>query len=136
MHKVTVDRSNAMVCMVASGFFSIEQMEAAAADLHTAIRSLGPRAGQHLTLYDYTDVKVVAGPVLERFARYFSDDDMQPLQARRVAFVSVSALLGRQLQRIRRDHMRIFADRQEATAWLLSDEDRRRTISQPTAASG
>ena len=125
-----------MVCMTGSGFFSMEQMEAAAVDLHAAIRSLGSREGSHVTLYDFTDVKVVPGPVLERFGLYFTDDSMKPLQAERVAFVCTSALLGLQLKRIQRDHMRIFADRKEATAWLLADQDRVRTISQPTAASG
>ncbi len=136
MHKVTVDKSHTMVCMTASGYMSMEQVRDAAADLHAAIRSLGPHAGNHLTLYDFSEVMVVTGPVLERLARYFTDDDMQTLQARRVAFVCKSALLTLQLKRIQHDHMRIFVDRKEATAWLLADQDRVRTISQPTAASG
>ena len=125
-----------MICMTASGYFSMEQMEVAAIDLHVAIRSFGPRNGGHVTLYDYTDVKVVAGPVLQRFERYFTDDSMKPLQASRVAFVCTSALVRQQLQRMQREHMRLFTDRKAATAWLLADQGRSRTISQPTAASG
>ena len=125
-----------MICMTASGYFSMEQMEVAAIDLHAAIRSLDPRDGGHVTLYDYTDVQVVAGPVFERFERYFTDDSMKPLQASRVAFVCTSALVRLQLQRMQREHMRVFRDRKEATAWLLADQGRSRTISQPTAASG
>ena len=136
MHKVTGDRAHAMVCMTASGFFTMEETERAAADLHAAIRSLGPRAGYHVTLYDYSDVQVVPGPVLERFSRYFTDPAMKPLQAKRVAFVTRSALLRLQLQLSQRDHMRVFADRKEATAWLLAAQERPRTTSQPTAASG
>lgn len=136
MHRITVDRSHLMVCMVASGFFTMEQLERAAADLHAAIRALGPHVGQHVTLYDYTGAKVVPGPVLERLGRYFTDAYMQPLWARRVAFVTASALVSMQLVRIQRENMRLFTDRREATNWLLADQDRLRTISQPTAASG
>lgn len=136
MHRISVDRAHAMVCMTASGYFSVEATEAAAADLHSAIRSLGSRAGEHVTLYDYTDVAVVSPAVLERFAQYFTAPEMRPLLARKVAFVSGSTLLTMQIQRIQRDNMRLFATRGEAAAWLLAGQERERTISQPTAASG
>lgn len=118
-----------MVCLTACGFFTLEQTERAAVDLHVAIRSLGARAGQHVTLYDYSEVQVVTAPVLERLGRYFTDPVMRPLWARRVAFVTQSALLGLQLQRIQRENMRVFADRKEATAWLLAAQDRPRALS-------
>lgn len=135
MYKVTIDRSHAMVCMTASGFFSVAAVEAAAVDLHAAIRSLGSKAGDHVTLYDYTDVSVVSPAVLERFAAYFTEPNMKPLLARRVAFVSGSALLTMQIQRIRRDHMRLFTTRRDAAVWLLAKQGAKPTTSPAMAAA-
>lgn len=122
MYSVTVDRARNMVSMTASGFFTMPVLEAAAADLHRAIRSLGTLAGSHVTLYDYRGLNVVQQPVLERYGRYFTDEGMRALWARRVAFVTGSALLGMQLQRIRRANMRVFADATEAKGWLTAAE--------------
>ncbi|WP_419808515.1 hypothetical protein [Sphingomonas sp.] len=123
MYSVSVDRTRAMIRMTASGFFTMPLLEASAAELHAAIRSLGTLAGRHVTLYDYRGLKVVQKDVLDRYGRYFTDTGMTRLWARRVAFVTDSALLGFQLQRIRRENMRVFADPDEATAWLLEVQD-------------
>ena len=136
MHRIAIDRNQAMVSLVLAGFFSLDDVTSAAADLHAAIRSLGSRMGMHVTLYDMSDLQVAAAPVLERFGRYFSDPAMKPLWARRVAIVSNSALVQMQMQRICRDNMRVFAMRTDAVTWLLEDQGRPRTISHPTAASG
>ena len=138
MHKVVVDRSHAVVSFIAEGYFGEADLPAAAADLHAAIRSLGPRMGKHVTMYDMTALKVVPPAVLEAFARYFTDPQVAPLWARRVALVSTSPMVTLQMERVRkvRDTLRVFGDRREAMAWLLADQDRLRTTSHPTAASG
>ena len=128
MHRVTVDRVQAIVSMTAGGFFGEADLLAAAADLHVAIRSLGDRAGRHVTLYDLTALKVVPPPIIDQFARYFTDSYMQPLWARRVALVSGSALVSLQMDRVRRvaETIRVFDNRREAVAWLLADRERLR----------
>ena len=138
MHKVVVDRSHAVVSVTAQGFFTERDLAAAAADLHAAIRSLGSRAGQHVTLFDLTSLHVAPPALIDQFARFHTDPAIAPLWARRVALVSRSALVTQQLERVSRarEGMRVFADRREALAWLLADQNRLRVTSQPTAASG
>lgn len=124
MYSVTVDRARTLVTVTASGFFTMPMLEAASRDLHVAIRSLGALAGSQVTLYDYRGLNVVQQPVLERFGRFFTDEGMRVLWARRVAFVTDSALLTMQLQRIKRAGMSVFADPASATAWLFAvDQD-------------
>lgn len=138
MHKVVVDRSHAVVSLTAHGYFGEAALRAAATDLHRAIRSLGDYAGKHVTLYDMLGLTVVPPAVLDGFARYFTDPAMAALWARRVAMVTRSPLVSLQMERVAslRPTMRLFADRPRAMAWLLADQARLRTTSQPTAASG
>ena len=127
MFKVVVDRSHAMVNLTAEGFITVEELERAAAALHDSIRSLGDRAGRHLTLYDLTRLNVVAGPVLAKFGSYFTDPVYRAIWARRVALVTASPMVARQMARLRgeRSDMRIFDDRTAAMAWLLAAGDDR-----------
>lgn len=125
MHVVAVDRRNAIVSMRLWGFFSLEDAEKAAADLHDAIRSLGPRAGKHVTLYDLTETQVASTELVEHFGRYFTDPAFASIWARKVAFVTESALATLQLRRVQNDRtdIRIFAERQAAMSWLLDEEE-------------
>lgn len=136
--RVIVNRPHKMVSVVADGFFTIADIEHTGRELHAAIRSLGADAGQHVTLYDLSAAQVTAAPALERFGTFFTDTAYRGIWARRVAFVSTSALLRRQLERVAaiRDNLRSFDDRDAAIGWLLDDQDRPRTTSQPTLASG
>ena len=138
MHKVVVDRSHAVVCVVAQGCFTEADLAAAARDQHAAIRSLGARAGQHVTLFDLSGLKVSPPALIHQFARYHTDPQFAPIWARRVALVTRSALVAQQMERVcrARTAMKVFADRREAMAWLIADQERLRTTSQPTAASG
>lgn len=122
MYRVTVDPDRTLVRVSASGFFTMEMLEAAAGELHAAIRSLGTRAGSHVSLYDYRGLKVAPQAVVDRFRRYFADEAIRPLWARRAAFVADSALLTMQLHRVQRANMRVFADPASAEAWLFADE--------------
>lgn len=126
MNKVIVDRSHALVNVVADGFFGEEELTHGVQQLHAAIASLGHRAGHHVTLYDLLGLKVVHGPVLARFASYFSDPVYRPIWARRVAFLTTSALVLRQMSRVvqGRADMALFDRRVDAIAWLLAAEDR------------
>ena len=138
MHRVAVDRAAALVSMVVDGYFTEADLAAAAKDLHVAIRSLGPRAGEHVTLYDMTDLKVASAAVLTAFADYFRSPAIAPLWARKVALVTRSPLVLRQMERVAatRETVRVFDDRRAAVTWLLADQERVRSTSQPTRASG
>lgn len=137
MHRVAVDRVHALVSLTVTGFLGPQDLRDAAGDLHAAIRSLGPRMGQHVTLYDLTGLNVVTREVLDAFTRYFTDAAVAPLWARRVALVCGSSLVTLQMGRVSqvRDTLRVFDARPAAVAWLLEIQERSRTISQPTVAS-
>lgn len=124
MHKVVVNRAQALVSVTASGFVDAAGLAAAAAALHAGIRSLGDRAGKHVTLYDLSELKVASAAVLDRFAAYWSNPEVA--LGRRIALVSASPLVTQQLERVSkgRDTLRVFADRREALAWLLADTQR------------
>lgn len=126
MYKVVVDRSHAMVNMEADGFIAASDLEAAAKALHAAIRSLGDRVGRHVTLYDLTGLQVAAPKVLETFGGYFTRPEYRDIWARRVALVTRSPMVTRQMARLTqgRTDMRIFEERRVAVAWLLSAPER------------
>ncbi|WP_174279584.1 hypothetical protein [Sphingomonas bacterium] len=125
MHKVVVSRAQALVSITASGFVDVAGLEAAATDLHAAIRSLEEQAGTHVTLYDLTEVKVFSPVVLELFAAYWNNPAV-PF-GRRIAVVSISPLVSQQMARVQagRDTIRVFADRREALGWLLAADTER-----------
>lgn len=122
MHKVVVNRAQALVSVTAEGFVDDAELAQAAADLHRAIRSLGDQVGRHVTLYDLSGLKVASPATLQRFASYWTDPAVAPLLARRVALVSGSPMVTLQLARVEkvRDTIRVFEDRRTAMAWLLA----------------
>ncbi len=136
MIKVLVDRSHALVNLTVDGFVTSADIAAGAQSLHAAIRSLGDRMGRHVTMYDLTRLQVASGSVLDDFAVFFTEPAFRAIWARRVAFVTTSPLVTRQMERIRRDRadMRIFDQRTAAIAWLLATPDRGDMIEYQTAA--
>jgi hypothetical protein len=124
MHKVIVNRAQALISVTASGFFDAAGLATAAADLHAAVRSLGARAGRHVTLYDLSGLKVAAPGTLDRFAAYWSKPEVE--LARRVALVTASPMVRLQMDRVSRvrDTLRVFDDRRDALGWLLADTER------------
>lgn len=130
MIKVVLDRSHAMLNVTADGFVTASDIAAAADRLHAAIRSLGDRVGHHVTLYDLTRLQVARGDVLDGFAVFFVDPRYRAIWARRVAFVTASPLVARQMARIRqqRPDIDVFTTRPAAIAWLLQAPDRGRQV--------
>ena len=123
MHQVSVSRAQRLVSVTISGFVTTTAVDAAARDLHVAIRRLGGTPGTHLTLYDLSGVEVAPLDTIELFRGFFVDPCYESIWARKVAFVaSGSALFGLQLKRVQRDRpgIRTFADRPAAIAWLLA----------------
>ena len=122
MHSIQVDPVNTLVEARLSGFFDIAETQRVIDDVRAAVRGLGDRAGQHLSLYDVKNVEVAPGPTIELLQSAFADPAIRHLWARKVAFVTPSALGRMQLKRLReaREDIGVFASRAEALAWLLA----------------
>ena len=121
MHAVRVDPVRKLIDVKLTGFFEAEQVAPVAIAVRDAIRSLGAAAGQHCTLYDVGEADISPGPTITAIAAAFADPAFHAIRAKRVAFVSASALARIQIQRLRsgREDIAIFADREAALAWLL-----------------
>jgi hypothetical protein len=121
MHTVCVDLVRKLIEVKLVGFFAAEQVAPVAVAVREAIRSLGAAAGQHSTLYDVSEADISPGPTIAAITAAFADPAFHAVRARRVAFVSPSALARLQIQRLRdgREDIAIFADRESALAWLL-----------------
>ena len=100
MHKLTLDPSNALVIVELSGFCSLQDARQAGVDVRAAIRSLGAPPGSHLTIYDMTDAQVAPGETIDMLGQLFKEPAYRHLQARKVAFVTRSALGRLQLARV------------------------------------
>ncbi|HTI31382.1 MAG TPA: hypothetical protein VL405_04555 [Sphingomonas sp.] len=125
MYKIVVDRSHALVSLTAAGLITDEELAAAAGELHKRIRSLGTRAGQHVTLYDLSELQVVSSSVLEGFGRYFTDPAYRPIWARRAALVTRSPMVTFQMGAVRGETvaLNVFNDRAQAIGWLLATDE-------------
>lgn len=124
MHNVSVDRPHKLVTARLSGFFQPEDLPAVARDVHDAIRALGEGTGQHVTLYDVSDAQISPAATMDMLRKIFEDPATRDLWARKVAFVTPSALARMQAQRLReaRSDIAIFEDRASALTWLLLAE--------------
>lgn len=125
MHSIHIDHKNILVDMRLSGFFTPEAAMAAVEDLRTAVRSLGTRAGQHVTLYDVSAVEVAPAATIELLKQSYTDPAIRALWARRIAYCTPSALARLQVARLReaRPDIGVFTDRESAIAWLLAGDE-------------
>lgn len=117
---IEIDTQRKLVSVRISGFFLPEVAHAATWETRRAIQSLGTAMGQHVTLYDTTDTAPLPGETVELIRASFANPLYRPLWARRLAFCTPSALLKRQIERLRevRGDIGIFDDRGQALAWL------------------
>lgn len=120
-HSVEVDRVRLMVTVTASGFFTVEAAHEATMALRRAVQSLGRDVGRHATLYDLTGMAPVPAEAVELMRMGFANPVYRPIWARKVAWVTPSQLLRRQIDRVReaRPDMRIFDTRDAAINWLV-----------------
>lgn len=119
---IHIDHANKLVEVRLSGFFTAEDASWTGEELRAAIRSLGTGEGEHVTLYDATELSVAPNETVEAVKRMFANPSVRPLWARKVAIVAKSALGRMQLQRLReaRADIEIFDNRDAAVAWLLA----------------
>ncbi|MHA6724105.1 hypothetical protein [Sphingomonas sp. RS2018] len=123
-HVIHIDHGHAcpLVDVRLSGLFEPEAALSAVRAIRTAIRTLGPRIGEHVTLYDTTDITVAPPATITAMQESWRDPEAIRLAARRVAYCSPSALGRLQLARLRqgRADIGVFPGRTAALAWLLS----------------
>lgn len=119
---IHIDRARKLVDVHLSGFFTAEDAAWTGEELRAAILSLGLAPGEHVTLYDATELSVAPNATVEAVKGMFANPSVRPLWARKVAIVSKSALARLQLQRLReaRADIAIFGERGEAIDWLLA----------------
>lgn len=121
MYSIRVDRERLLVEMRLTGFFTGDLAAEAVEALRRAIESLGPQAGQHVTLFDATAIDICPPATIDYIQACWVDPAIRPLWARRVAYCTPSALTRMQAKRLResRSDIGVFASREEALAWLL-----------------
>ncbi|MEN3747154.1 hypothetical protein TPR58_08240 [Sphingomonas sp. HF-S3] len=120
-HGVQVDLDRLFVDVRLSGLVTPEDAGWIGEEVRAAIRSLGDKVGRHVTLYDASGVQVVPPATVELLKQTFDNPQVRALWARKVAFVTNTALARLQAQRLRevRPDLGLFDDRETAIAWLL-----------------
>lgn len=121
-HDVLVDRSRNLVELRIQGVIGPESAAWIAEEFRAAVISLGDAVGEHLSLYDFSDVPVVPVATVEHLRSTLTNPEVKKLWARRLAIVTSTALGKLQAQRIRevRPDIGLFDTREEALDWLLS----------------
>ena len=121
-HSVTVDPAKKLIILTMSGVISPEDGAWMGEEVRAAVRSLGAAVGQHVTLYDFSDVPVVPLATLEQLRETFRNASIRHLWARKLAIVTKTALGRLQARRVKevRPDIEVFDDRDAALAWLLA----------------
>ncbi len=121
-YEVSLDRDHMLVELKMRGVASPEEAAWMAEDFRAAIRSLGDNVGNHLSLYDFSDVPVVPVATVEQLRATLTNPEVRKLWARKLAIVTSTALGRMQAQRVKevRPDIGLFDTREAALAWLLS----------------
>lgn len=122
MHSIHIDHDRALVDVRVSGFHTRTEARAVTEDVRAAIRTLGDRIGQHVTLYDVTSVEIASGDTIEMLQSSWDEPEARRLWARKVAYCTPSALGRLQVARMKdaRADIEVFANRADAIAWLTA----------------
>jgi hypothetical protein len=121
-HRVEVDPGRKLVTLTMRGIVSPEDGAWIAEEFRAAIRTLGDDVGDHLSLYDFSDVPVVPVATVEQLRATLANPAIRNLWARKLAIVTSTALGRLQAQRVRevRPDIGIFGTRAAALEWLLA----------------
>ncbi|RYE01793.1 MAG: hypothetical protein EOP61_10250 [Sphingomonadales bacterium] len=119
---IRIDRAHKLIEVRVGGFVTPEDASWLGEQVREAVRAFGDDIGQHVTLYDASDVPVVPPATVELLQQTFANPTVRQLWARKVAFVVGTALTRMQARRLRevRPDIGIFDDRKSAIDWLLN----------------
>lgn len=122
MNNVSVDQVRGLVRVTVKDFCTPETVDVLGGAVRAAVRSLGPAVGAHLTLYDVSAIPVAPPATIDALNATLARPDVMAVKARKVAFVTPSALSRIQLARVRSDGqaVAVFPDVRSAEAWLLN----------------
>ena len=116
MYSIESERGSNVVAIVVSGFWTLETVQAFAADLSQVLRARGSHE-QRVLVLGFEDAVVAPGPVIEALRQLAA---AAAGQAGRMALYTSSALKRLQLRRIAdvRLNSRVFATREDAMEWV------------------
>lgn len=114
--RFTADPSRKLLRVKMTGFFMLDAVADYIEQRRAAFNKLGCGPGEHITLCDVRGCHISTQEVLSAFAAALADP---ATRARRIAFITDSALLRQQIRRmVDADRARCFGDEVEALAWL------------------
>jgi len=121
-HEVKLDRTRKLVELRMSGVVGPESAAWIGEEFRAAICELGDDVGDHLSLYDFSDVPVVPVATVEQLRATLTNPAVRKLWARKLAIVTSTALGRLQAQRIRevRPDIGLFDTRDAALEWLFA----------------
>jgi len=102
-----------------SGFFTVEEVAAFAAERDAALATLGMPPNRHVTLCDVSECKIQPQDIVETFRAMLIDPRVA---AARLAIVTGSSLARMQVRRlVDRPNLAFFPSRGEAERWLFAE---------------
>jgi len=121
-HSIEVDPRRNLIDVRISGMLMPEDVAWVGEEIREAVRSLGDGAGDHVTLYDLSDLQVATSASVDMIRDTFSNPVVRALWSRRLAVVAPTALIRMQAHRVReaRPDLVVFDNREAALAWLLA----------------
>ncbi len=117
----SIDRAKQRITTTIEGFIAPADIAALSADTWAAVRSLGlSGAAPHDLLHDLSATMVASRDTIAEIGTVMRNPMYKHLWARNIAFVTPSALLRLQMERVAagRPGLRVFADRHSAETWL------------------
>ncbi|HEX8415552.1 MAG TPA: hypothetical protein VF637_16980 [Sphingomicrobium sp.] len=118
--EITVDVASRLVRLKVGGLFTLDDVQAFAAEQRAAYAKLGTARGRHRTLCDVSECKIQLQEVFAAF-RQLLDDPW--LMSERMAFVTGRSPAKMQVRRlISRDTCRFFDGVREAEQWLREQQ--------------
>ena len=118
---ITVDRECRILTFHAEGFFDEEGVTRLAEKKAAALRSLGGRPSDHVSIVDVTKCKIQSQEIVVAFASLIQD---RTSASKRLAFVAGPGCLMRmQLRRMKggEEVSRLFDDVASAKQWLMDE---------------
>lgn len=123
MYEITTEPHRKLVRLKLTGMLTPEQVTQLYREEHRAIKDMGCQIGEHLCIVDLTSCPLQ----VQEVAQAFKSEIGSAAKARRLAIYTGNALGRMQARRIarERDDVALFELREEAEAWLFTNECRR-----------
>jgi hypothetical protein len=120
MYTIQSDPAQQLITVTMSGFLTVEEVQAFSDEEQGMVAALGWGSGEYLLLIRTEDATIQSQEVVAKFTDIVANSIYK---AKRIAVVRGTSLTRLQTHRIlsTRDNAAIFADGDEAEAWLFDD---------------